>query len=160
MTLQDADGGGNKILKLTRTAMLAAIYASLTVALAPISYGPLQFRVSEALTVLPWLYPEAIPGLFVGCLIANLYGGYGIWDVVFGSLATLTAAILTRRVKNVLLAPLPPVAINALVIGTLLSFLEGLPFPLTAAQVGIGQIGACYVLGLPLLLLLNRIEKR
>ena len=136
--------------------MLAAIYAALTIALAPISYGPLQFRVAEAMTVLPWFYPDAIPGLFVGCLIANLYGGYGIWDVVFGSAATLAAAWLTRRMKNLWLAPLPPVLVNAIVVGAILSVLEGLPFWLTAAEVGLGQFGACYALGLPLLLFLRR----
>ena len=73
--------------RLVRGALIAAIYAVLCAALAPISYGEVQFRISEALTILPLLMPEAIPGLFVGCLIANLIGGAGILDIVFGSLA-------------------------------------------------------------------------
>ena len=137
---------------ITRAAVLASVYAALTLALAPISFGPLQFRIAEAMTVLPWFYPEAIPGLFVGCLIANLAGGHGILDVVFGSLATLAAALATRRIRNHWLAPLPPVVINALVVGAVLSYALGLPFLLTVAEVGLGQFGACYILGMPLLL--------
>ncbi len=144
---------------LTRAAMVAAIYAALTVALAPISYGPLQFRVAEAMTVLPWLYPEAVPGLFVGCLVANFFGGNGLLDIVFGSLATLAAALLSRRIKKPWLVPLPPVLINAVVIGAMLSYVLGLPFLLTAAEVGLGQIGSCYVLGLPLLFFLKRMKR-
>ena len=149
-------GPGAPALRLARTAMFAAAYAALTILFAPISYGPLQMRISEAMTVLPWLYPEAVPGLFVGCLIANLFGGNGIWDIVFGSLATLAAAVLSRRMKRVWLAPFPPVAVNAVVIGAVLSRLLGLPFWLTAIEVGAGQVGACYILGLPLLLVLRR----
>jgi len=148
----------NSAAGITRAAAMAAIYAALTLVLAPISFGPWQLRIAEAMTVLPWLYPEAVPGLFVGCLIANLVGGYGMLDVVFGSLATLAAALISRRVKSCWLAPLPPVVINALVIGAVLSYVLGLPFYLTAAEVGLGQLGACYVLGMPLLLFLRRIE--
>ena len=141
---------------LARGAMLAAAYAALTLALAPVSFGAFQFRVSEALTVLPWFYPEAVPGLFVGCLVANLFGGNGLLDVVFGSLATLGAALLSRRMKNPWLVPLPPVVVNALVIGAVLSYVLDLPFWMTAGEVGLGQLGACYVLGMPLLLFLKR----
>ena len=147
---------GERTNSLTRAAILAAIYAALTIALAPISYGPLQLRLAEAMTILPWLYPEAVPGLFLGCFIANLFGGYGVWDVVFGSTATLAAAYLSSKVKNPWLAPLPPVLVNAIVIGAVLCVLEGLPFWLTAVQVGLGQFGACYILGMPLLFFLRR----
>jgi len=136
--------------------VLAAAYAALTLALAPVSFGPLQFRVAEAMAVLPWLYPEAVPGLFVGCLVANLLGGGGALDVVFGSLATLAAAMASARMKHKWLVPLPPVVINALVVGAVLSYTLGLPFRLTAAEVGLGQLGACYALGMPLLLILAR----
>lgn len=160
MTTKDAlttKGAGNSPARaLTRAALFAAVYAGLTIAVAPIAYGPLQFRVSEAMTVLPWLYPEAIPGLFVGCLIANIYGGNGIWDIVFGSLATLTAAIISRRLRQPWLAPLPPVLINAVVLGVMFQYLLGIPFILGAAEVGLGQLGACYGLGLPLLYALRR----
>ena len=153
-----ADKGN--VLRLVRGALLAAAYAALTLAMAPISFGPLQFRAAEAMTVLPWLYPEAVPGLFVGCLIANIFGGYGALDIVFGSLATLAAALISRRMKNPWLVPLPPVAVNAIVIGGVLHFALGLPFWLTAAEVGMGQVGACYGLGMPLLFCLKRISKQ
>ena len=136
--------------------MLAAVYAALTMVLWPISYGPIQFRVAEAMTVLPYLYPEAVPGLFFGCLIANIFGGQGMSDIVFGSLATLVSALISRRIKTLWLVPMPPVLINAVVVGAVLSITFGLPFWLTAAEVGLGQLGACYVLGMPLLHFLRK----
>lgn len=142
--------------QITRTALFAAVYAVLTIVLAPISYGPLQLRAAEAMTVLPALFPEAVPGLFIGCFIANLFGGNGILDVIFGSLATLAAAFLTRKMKSPWLIPLPPVVINALVVATVLTFTTGLPWPLIALEVGAGQLGSCYVLGLPLYFMMNK----
>ena len=90
----------SRIMFIVRAALIAALYAALTLALYPISYGPVQFRVSEALTLLPVFMPEAIPGLFVGCLLANLIGSATIWDIVFGSLATLIAAVLTYATRR------------------------------------------------------------
>ena len=83
------------VRRIALAAVTAALYAGLTMALAPISFGVVQFRVAEALTLLPFIMPEAVPGLFVGCLLANFLGGFGIIDVVFGSAATLAAACLT-----------------------------------------------------------------
>ena len=77
------------------SALIAALYTGLTFVLAPISFGPVQFRVSEALTLLPFCLPEAVPGLFIGCLISNMLGGFGIIDIVLGSAATLAAAWIT-----------------------------------------------------------------
>lgn len=144
--------GNQQIRTLARAAIIAAIYASLTLLLAPISYGPVQFRLSEGLTILPVLMPEAIPGLFVGCLLANILGGSTILDIVFGSLATLVASLLTRKLRaRPVLAALPPVLVNALVIGLVLSLtLENMPFGYTALTVGAGQVVSCYGLGLPL----------
>lgn len=139
------------VRNLTRIAMIAAIYAALTIALAPISYGEVQVRVSEALTVLPYFFPAAVPGLFIGCLIANLFGGNGLLDIVFGSLATLSAAWLSRRMPHPWLVPLPPVLINAVVIGAVLHVILGIPWYILALQVGAGQLVSCYILGLPLL---------
>lgn len=142
--------------RLARGAILAGIYAALTVALHPFSYGIMQVRVSEALTVLPFLMPDAVPALFVGVLIANLLGGLGLVDILLGSLATLIAALLTRRMPRAWLAPLPPVVINGLVVGTYLSFLMGFPLLASIAWVSLGQILACYGLGYPLLVYLIR----
>ena len=143
---------------ILRAAVVAALYAAVTLLLAPISYGPLQFRVAEALTLLPMLTPAAVPGLFVGCVVANLMSpAVTLLDVVFGSLATLGAAILTRRLRNrPAVAALPPVLINALVVGAVLAFSYNLPFWLTALEVGAGQLGVCYLLGLPLYYALRR----
>jgi len=101
--------------------------------------------------VLPYFFPAAAPGLFLGCLIANLFGGNGLLDVVFGSLATLAAALLSRRMPHPWLVPLPPVLINALVIGAVLHVTTGIPWYLLAFDVGLGELASCYILGLPLL---------
>lgn len=141
--------------RLARGALIAALYAALTIALAPISYGPVQFRISEALTLLPYYLPEAIPGLFAGCIAANFLGGYGLADIVFGSLATLIAAILSRRSGNIYLAALWPVVSNMLIIGTMLHFLLGVPLVVTCIYVGLGEAGACYGVGVPLMKILK-----
>lgn len=145
-----------KINKVARIAIIAAVYAAVTVMLAPISYLGMQVRVSEALTVLPFIFPESVMGLFIGCLIANIYGGLGLIDIIFGSLATLIAGYLTSRMPNQYLAPLPPVLVNAVVVGFILNFTLKLPLLLTMLTVGIGQFLACYVIGLPLLYWLKK----
>lgn len=139
-----------------RGAVIAAVYALLTVALAPLSYGMIQVRVSEALAVLPYFTPAAVPGLFVGCIIANIYGGNGILDIVFGSLASLISAVVVSRIRVRLLVPLPPVIINAIIVGLVLHYVLGFPLALIMLWVGIGQVIACYGLGYPLLLFLEK----
>ena len=135
---------------LCLSAVIAALYAALTLLLAPISYGPIQLRLSEALTVLPILLPQAVPGLFVGCLIANLYTGM-LTDIVFGSLATLLAAIGTYLLrKRPILAAACPVVSNGVIVGLVLSLSFNLPVALTMAEVAIGEIGAV-LLGMLLL---------
>ena len=105
--------------KLTLAAMVAAAYAVLSLlgAVFGITYGPIQVRFSEALCLLPFLFPETAWGLGVGCLIANLFSPYGVLDIVVGSLATLIAALITSRCRNVWLAALPPVACNMVLVG-------------------------------------------
>ena len=143
---------------LLRAAVIAALYAAITLLLAPISYGPLQFRVSEALTLLPILTPAAVPGLTIGCLVANLVGSSTPWDMVFGTLATLAAALLTRRFRGrPLLAAAPPVLVNAVVVGLVIALVNGLPLWLTMTEVGVGELGVCYLLGLPLYYALRRL---
>jgi uncharacterized membrane protein len=114
----------------------------------------MQVRVSEALTVLPYLTPAAIPGLFIGCVVANVYGGLGIYDIAGGSLCTLIAAFLTHlvaRTRKPILAPLPPVVINSLGVSLYLHVLFHLPFWITVAYIAFGEIVACFVLGYNLL---------
>ncbi|MDZ7371490.1 MAG: QueT transporter family protein [candidate division KSB1 bacterium] len=144
---------------VTLSAIIAALYAATTVLLAPISYGPMQVRIAEALTVLPYLYPEAIPGLYFGCMAANIWGGYGPIDIFGGSAVTLMAALLTfylRRFGKPWLAPLPPVVLNALAVGYYLHLLTETPLGLSIGMVGAGQLVACFGLGLPLLYALSR----
>ena len=109
---QMRDRGLFSVRSLAVSGLVAAVYAVVTLLFAPLSYGQIQVRVSEALTVLPFLLPQAVPGLFVGCFIANFIGGFGIIDVVLGSFATLIAALITAWMPNVYLAALPPVVVN------------------------------------------------
>ncbi len=154
-------------------AMIAAIYFVLTYAVAPISSGLFQCRISEALCVLPYFTPAAVPGLFVGCLTANLIMmttmGILPLDVIFGSLATLMAAylsyILSKRSASKAgrwLVPAPAVLVNALVVGWLLADVYGVgaPYWVCALYVAAGQLVACYGLGMPLLLLLERYKQK
>jgi len=139
-----------------RIGVIAAVYVVLTVMppLNAISFGMVQVRVSEALTLLAYATPVAIPALFLGCFISNLFGGLGLVDVVVGSLATLLAAYLTRRMPSPYLAPLPPVLLNAVVVGSYLPILLDLPVPLWHSwlYVGAGEAAATYAIGLPILL--------
>lgn len=147
---------------ISQVGIIAGLYAALTVVLAPISYGPIQLRVSEALTVLPFLTPAAVPGLFIGCLVANIFGGLGIYDVVGGSLLTLLAAFLTHllaRTRRPILAPLPPVLVNSLGVSLYLHLLFQLPYWLTVVYIAIGEMATCFVLGYPLLLIILRRKK-
>ena len=149
------------VRELVQGAIIAAIYALLTIFLAPISSGLIQCRVSEAMCVLPYFTFSAVPGLFIGCLIANLLTGAVAYDVIFGSLATLIAAYLTYALRNRVpkyLAPMPSVVVNALVVGWLLTsvYQVGVSFWVAAGYVAIGQAIACFVLGLPLMTLLER----
>jgi uncharacterized membrane protein len=140
---------------LCLSALIAALYAALTLLLAPISYGPIQLRLSEALTVLPILLPQAVPGLFVGCLIANLYTGM-LTDILFGSLATLLAAIGTYLLrKKPLLAAACPVVSNGVIVGLVLAKSFSLPILLTMGEVALGELGAV-LLGFVLLSAIKR----
>lgn len=146
---------------LAQGAVIAAVYALLTIFLSPISSGLIQCRVSEAMSVLPYFTVSAVPGLFIGCLLANLLTGAPIYDVVCGSLATLSAALITYKMRNRVskyLAPLPSVIVNALVVGALLTYVYrvGVSFWIAAGYVAIGQAIACFALGIPLMKLLER----
>ena len=136
--------------------MIAALYAALTILLAPISYGPVQCRVSEALTLLPFYMSEAVPGLFIGCIFANFIGGYGLPDIIFGSLATLIAALLTLKSRNIFIAALWPVLSNMIIIGAMLHYLLEVPLVMTCIYVALGEAVSCYIIGVPLMKVLER----
>ncbi|MBQ9010472.1 MAG: QueT transporter family protein [Clostridia bacterium] len=145
--------------KLTRAAMIAAIYTVLTLILAPISYGELQVRLSEALTLLPILFPEAIPGVTIGCLLANIFGGAMLPDIIFGTLATFLAALCTYHFrKNYWLAASMPVIFNGLIVGTVVHYCysPSVPLPLCMLFVAVGEAIACFVAGTLLIQVLKR----
>lgn len=142
------------IHRIALSAMVAALYAGLSLALAPFSFGVVQFRVAEALTLLPFFLPEAVPGLFVGCLLANLIGGLGIIDIILGSAATLAAAWLSSKSPNIWAAAAAPVAVNAVVVGGYLSVITNTPLAISVSYLALSEAGVCFVLGVPLCRLL------
>ena len=151
--------------KLVFAAAVGALYAVLTMALSPISYGSLQLRVSEVLCILPYFLPFSAWGLFFGCVIANLVSAAGILDVVFGSLATLFACLCMAALGekdgklNRIFACLMPVLWNGIIVGgTLTVAVAGLSptenfgaFCVYAGQVALGELGVMFVFGLPLM---------
>lgn len=162
-----------KLKEFTIVAMIAAIYAVTSIALAPISYGPIQVRISEALTLLPILYPPAILGVTLGCFITNLVGAMtginilGFLDVFVGTMATFLAAWCTYKLRHIEFKKLPilaasmPVLFNALFIGMELAvayfpstLMAG--FVINALQVGLGELLACFIIGLPLIQVLRK----
>ncbi len=153
----------NKVQFMTQAAMIAAIYVVLCIVFEPISYGAIQTRVAEALTVLPFFTPAAVPGLFIGCLAANLLGGGILLDVAFGSAATLIGAVGTYllRKKSRYLAPLPPIVANVLIIPFVLRYGYGdpLPIPFLMGTVGLGEILSCGMMGTVLLVVLSRYKR-
>lgn len=137
-------------LFIARAGMIAALYVVLTMLFAPISFKEVQVRISEALTILPLFTPAAIPGLFVGCLISNILGGGILWDIIFGSIATLLGAIggyMLRR--NKWLVPVPAIVANTIIVPLVLRFGYGvnLPFILLVLSIAAGEFLSCFVLG-------------
>ena len=164
----DSEIGGGRLSKtrfITHAALIAAVYAALTIWLAPIAFGQRQIRVAEALSILPAFTPAAIPGLFIGCAIANTMSFFGLPDLIFGSLATLISAqstyMLARLTRErgaalqAILLPLPAILVNTVVIGAMISILTGVTFNITALGVMTGQALSCYGLGVPLYFLLR-----
>lgn len=164
-----------KLRFLALGAVIAALYAALTYAAAAmnLAYGPIQFRFSEALTVLPAFTPAAIPGLTLGCFIANLTSPLGVVDWVFGTAATFIAALGTMALGRLrwhglpILAPLPPVLSNAIIVGLEVSCLsEAGSFSFSAfspaaflmgvLSVGIGELAVCFALGIPLMIAIQK----
>lgn len=150
----------DKIKYITRAGVIAAIYVVLTVVLGEFSYGHIQVRVSEALTILPLIDNAAIPGVFVGCMLANIFGGYGLADIVFGSLITLIAAYLTSKMPNKILAVIPPVVLNAIFVSIWVSKLQGFPYGLTVITIGLGEFFSVAGLGMLVLIAIDRIRVR
>ena len=138
-------------LYLAQSAIIAALYVALTLIFAPISFGVVQLRVAEALTILPLFTSAAIPGLFIGCVLANLFGGAIIWDIVFGSLATLIGAILGYALrKNRWLVPIPAILANTVIVPFVLFYGYGFTdtaLPWLFVYIFVGEVLGCYLLG-------------
>ena len=166
------------VLFITQAAMIAAVYVILTslINVIGLANGAIQIRLSEALTILPVFTPAAIPGLFVGCLLSNTITGCAIWDIIFGSLATLIGAFGTYllRKKTPFLFPVPPILANALIIPFILVYayqvpglasvfgieLKGLPILICMLTVGIGEVISCGILGTLLLKTLKKYRRQ
>ncbi len=157
--IKKIDMRNKKIVYLTHAALIAAIYVILTIAFRPFGFGMIQFRISEALAILPYFTSAAIPGISIGCLLGNLFSGADILDIIFGTLASLIGALgsyMLRRKKY--LVPLPPIISNTLIIPWVLRFAygEAQPIYLMMITIGLGEIVGCGILGILLLVILNR----
>lgn len=160
-----------KTEKLTQIALIAAVYTALTIMFAPIGFGVVQFRISEALTMLAIFSPYSAVAVTLGCFVSNLIGMFMgvtvIWDVIFGTLATAIAALLSYMFRNVRIKNLPvlsalmPVIFNALIIGIMLSFVfsdnNSMSIMLmNIFSVGIGEFVVCFLFGIPLAMVLEK----
>jgi len=142
--------------KIARGAAITALYVVITYFLAPVSFGPIQFRAAEALTVLPIIFSEAVPALFLGVLLANVIGGLGMIDIVGGSLVTLLAAYVTYKNRDNIFAYLSPILFNAFLISIYLHTLFGLPYWLNVIQIGLSEAAVVLILGVPLIKYLKK----
>lgn len=146
----------NNLKWIVRNAIIAALYAALTIALAPISYGGIQFRFAELLVLLALYNPRYGFGLVLGCFVANCFSDFGVIDMVFGTMATLIAILPMLKVKNKYIASLFPVLSNAIIVGLELYFMIGLPFWIGALQVALGEFVCVSIIGIAVF---NAIEK-
>ncbi|MFH1700550.1 MAG: QueT transporter family protein [Candidatus Zixiibacteriota bacterium] len=154
-----------KARQIAIAGLIAAIYFVITISpgISAISYGNIQFRIAESLTILPFVYPGAIFGIFIGCLLANIFGPVGVIDIIAGSLLTLVAGWLTfllRKTKKPYLAPIPPIVINAFGVSVYVSYLYKVPYWICVSEIFVGQTVVCYLLGYPLLKYIIKREKR
>ncbi len=134
------------VKNLTRLAIVAAMYAALTLAIAPLSFGAIQFRFSEVLVLLCFYRKDYAPALILGCFIANLFSPFGLYDIIFGTLATAVAVIPMYYMKNIFLAAALPVVSNGIIVGIEL-FLCGEPLWFSMATVALGELVVVGVLG-------------
>lgn len=152
---------------MVRSAVVGALYAAATLLLFPISYGVLQFRVSEALCVIPFLFPQSAWGLFAGCAIANILSpaGANILDIVFGSLATFVAAKLISKTKNKFMIPVILALVNGVVVGAVLAFTTSpenfwASYCLFGLEIAAEEAAVGYLIGMPFLLILEKYRQK
>jgi uncharacterized membrane protein len=145
-----------KIKYIIKSALIAAIYLALTLLFAPISYSLMQIRIAEALSILAYFTPAAVPGLAIGCLLANLSSPFGLIDILFGTLATALSAFIAAKIKNKFLMPLPYVIVNMFIVGAILTYMLHVEFIYAALWVALGEAIAVYIIGMPLLFVIEK----
>lgn len=145
-----------KIKYIIKSALIAAIYLALTLLFAPISYSLMQIRIAEALGILAYFTPAAVPGLALGCLLANLSSPFGLIDILFGTLATALSAFIATKIKNKFLMPLPYIIVNMFIVGTILTYMLHVKFIYAALWVALGEAIAVYIIGMPLLFIIEK----
>lgn len=138
---------------LAVTGLIAALYVVLTLPFGQIAFGPIQFRIAELLTLLPFFSPWAIPGVTIGCLISSLLFST-VWDAIFGTLATLIAAYFTYKSRHLLVAPVWPILFNGLIIGTMLTLMmtggfAWIPWLTMCFEIAASEFCVCFALGVP-----------
>lgn len=142
---------------ITKASLIAAIYIVLVliqiipIPFANLTFGPVQLRLAEGLTLLPLVESAAIPGLFIGCLLANLvlapYSGFGLLDIIGGSIVTLVAAYLTSKMKNKFAGIIPPVVLNGLIVSIWVSYFTKVPYLYTVLGIGLGELASVLIFG-------------
>lgn len=142
---------------LTKASLIAAIYIvlvivqSLSLPFANLTFGPIQLRIAEGLTLLPLVEIAAIPGLFVGCIVSNLllatYSGFGLIDIIGGSLVTLFAAYLTSKMKNKFMGIIPPVILNGFIVSIWVSYFTKIPYLYVALGISVGELLSVIIFG-------------
>jgi len=144
--------------RIAKIGLIAALYAVITLALGFISYGPIQFRIAEIMTLLPLFGKEYIIALTLGCFLANVIGPYGLPDIIFGTLATfisvylvyLTGKVMNYKKGHILIASLWPTIVNAIIIGIMLNIISGFPLIISILEVGFGEFVVITIIGVPL----------
>jgi len=151
---------------LTKASLVAGIYIVLVLIQVPmgnLAFGPIQLRIAEGLTLLPLVETASIPGLFVGCLLSNLilasYSGFGLVDIIGGSLVTLVAAYLTSKMPNKILGALPPILLNGLIVSIWVSYFSNMPYWITFLGISGGEAASVFLFGFIVLSVYNKVIK-
>lgn len=146
-------------IRITKIAVVAALYFGLTVLLSPLSFGNIQFRFSEILVLLVFYKKDYCYSMVVGCLLANLFSPMFIFDITFGTFATLLAVIGIRYSKNLWIAAIFPVVFNGIIVGIELKIALQLPLFLSMATVALGELVVVMILGVPIFKILQKNDR-
>lgn len=145
---------------IVKAGVIAAIYFVVTILLGSVSYGPIQFRISESLVVLPMVEPAAIWGVFIGCLLANIGSPFGLLDILGGSLVTLLAAYLTSKTNIFYKGILPPIILNALIVSIWVSYFTKMPYYLVALYIALSEAIVTGVFGYVVITVYKRLKDK